>query len=63
MYRTVAHRVKLLRAGFIRSTIDCVIAVLAEQNECALLARDRDMEMILTSGVLPVERWPALESE
>jgi predicted nucleic acid-binding protein len=57
------YRALRKRGVTIRSTIDCVIAVLAEQNECALLARDRDMEMILTSGVLPVERWPAPESE
>jgi predicted nucleic acid-binding protein len=44
----------------IRSTIDCVIAVLAEEYGCAVLARDRDMETILESGVLAVDRYPAV---
>ena len=57
------YRALRKRGVTIRSTIDCVIAVLAEENECALLARDRDMEMILSSGFLPVERWPSLASE
>ena len=46
------------RGTTIRSTIDCVIAVLAEEHRCALLARDRDMEMILQSGLLTVGSWP-----
>lgn len=47
------------RGRTIRSTIDCLIAVLAEQHGCALLARDRDLETILESGFLKVGRWPA----
>ena len=42
----------------IRSTIDCLIMVLAEEHGCSVLARDRDMDTILASGLLPVERWP-----
>lgn len=42
----------------IRSTIDCLIAVLAKENGCAILARDRDMDMILDSEILELERWP-----
>ena len=43
----------------VRSTIDCVIAVIAEENACYLLARDRDMDAILGSGVVMVRRWPS----
>ena len=43
----------------VRSTIDCVIAVIAEENGCYVLARDRDMDAILASGVLKVRRWPS----
>jgi hypothetical protein len=44
----------------IRSTIDCVIAVLAEESGCQILARDRDMETILQSGLLALGRWPVV---
>lgn len=54
LYRALRRRGKT-----IRSTIDCVIAVLAEEHGCAVLARDRDMEMILQSGLLAVGGWPA----
>jgi len=53
LYRALRKRGKT-----IRSTIDCIIAVLAEEHECAVLARDRDMEIILESGLLTVSRWP-----
>jgi len=53
LYRALRQRGKT-----IRSTIDCLIAVLAEEHGCALLARDRDMETILESGVLRLSRWP-----
>src|SRR5947208_2665719 len=53
LYRALRQRGKT-----IRSTIDCLIAVLAEENGCALLARDRDMEMILESGTLALSKWP-----
>lgn len=46
------------RGVTIRSTIDCLIAVLAKENGCSLLARDRDMDRILDSGILELERWP-----
>jgi len=35
----------------IRSTIDCLIACLAEENNVSLLAKDRDIHMILASGL------------
>ncbi len=41
----------------VRSTIDCLIAVLAEENDCALLARDRDISTILASGLVTVRPW------
>lgn len=52
LYRALRKRGKT-----IRSTIDCVIAVLAEDHGCSVLARDRDMETILQSGLLTVGRW------
>lgn len=42
----------------VRSTIDCVIASLAEENGCFVLARDRDLEAIVGSGQLEVRLWP-----
>lgn len=50
---------QLRRKGHtVRSTIDCLIAVLAEENGCYLLARDRDMTAILDSGLAAVKHWP-----
>lgn len=43
----------------IRSTIDCLIAVIAAEHGCSILARDQDMDMILASGILETSRWPA----
>jgi predicted nucleic acid-binding protein len=53
LYRALRQRGKT-----IRSTIDCLIAVLAEEHDCALLARDRDLDLILQSGALRLSRWP-----
>ena len=36
----------------VRSTTDCLIATLAETNGCCVLARDRDLEAILSSGLV-----------
>ena len=52
LYRSLRQRGKT-----IRSTIDCMIAVLAEEHSCAVLARDRDVDTILDSGLLNVSRW------
>lgn len=41
----------------VRSTIDCIVAVIAEDAGCALLARDRDMDAILDSGLVKARRW------
>lgn len=43
----------------IRSTIDCLIAVLAEENGCYLLAQDRDLRAIVDSGILRLSLWPS----
>jgi predicted nucleic acid-binding protein len=40
------------RGTTVRSTIDCLIAVLAEEHGCAVLARDRDLDLILDSGLV-----------
>ncbi len=40
------------RGMTVRSTIDCLLAVLAERYECQILARDRDIEAIVTSGLV-----------
>lgn len=40
----------------VRSTIDCLVAALAEENDCLLLARDADMTRILDSGLVSVKR-------
>jgi predicted nucleic acid-binding protein len=53
LYRALRERGKTIRL-----TIDCLIAVLAEEHGCSLLARDRDMELILESGFLQLSRWP-----
>jgi predicted nucleic acid-binding protein len=42
----------------VRSTIDCLIAVLAEENGCSILARDRDLRVILESGLVDARPWP-----
>jgi predicted nucleic acid-binding protein len=45
------------RGKTVRSTIDCIIAAIAEDGGCDLLARDRDMDAILDSGLLKAGRW------
>lgn len=47
------------RGRTVRSTVDCIIAAIAEDAGCALLARDRDMDAIIDSGLLKAARWPA----
>lgn len=42
-----------------RSTVDCIIAAIAEDGGCALLARNRDMDTILDRGLLKARRWRA----
>lgn len=42
----------------VRSAADCIIASIAEEAGCHLLARDRDLEVILASGLTKVRAWP-----
>ncbi len=46
------HRTLRRRGITIRSTIDCFLAVLAAENRCDMLFRDRDLTLILDSGLL-----------
>ena len=41
----------------VRSTVDCLIAAIAEEHECRVLARDRDLELILESGLVTTRLW------
>lgn len=43
----------------VRSTVDCLIAAIAEENDCRVLARDRDLQLILGSGVVTASLWPS----
>ena len=54
MHLRAANLYRSLRSKGItvRSTIDCLIAVLAEENDCYILARDRDTASILASGLV-----------
>jgi predicted nucleic acid-binding protein len=52
------YRALRRRGSTVRSTIDCLVAVLAEENDCALLARDRDISTILASGLVTARAWP-----
>ncbi len=47
LYRSLRRR-----GVTVRSTIDCLIAVIAEENDCDVLARDRDLDSILGSGAV-----------
>jgi predicted nucleic acid-binding protein len=53
-YFRAAEVYRLLRERGItvRSTIDCLIAVIAEEHDCSVLARDRDLHAILQSGLV-----------
>jgi predicted nucleic acid-binding protein len=46
------------RGWTIRSTIDCLIAALAEETGSAILVRDRDLTTILKSGLVDAQSWP-----
>lgn len=50
---------ELRRRGLtVRSTIDCLIAALAERHRCLLLHRDRDLAAIAASGIVDLPAWP-----
>ena len=59
LYLRSAELYRLLRqrGTTVRSTIDCLIAALAEENGCYILARDRDLEVILRSGLVKSRLW------
>lgn len=47
------------RGVTIRSTIDCLLAVLAGEHGCHLLGKDRDLTAIVDSGLLrSLRAWP-----
>jgi predicted nucleic acid-binding protein len=52
------YRALRRRGSTVRSTIDCLVAALAEENACYVLARDRDLETILGSGLVKASLWP-----
>lgn len=60
-YEAAADLYRGLRARgvTIRSTIDCLIAVLADANGCFVLARNSDLSAILKSGLVKARAWPA----
>jgi len=51
------YRALRQRGVTVRSTIDCLVAVLAEEAGCAVLARDRDLDTILKSGLVKAGVW------
>lgn len=55
------YRALRARGITIRSTIDCLIATIAAQHGCWILARDRDMKAILDSGLVGLRTWPVLD--
>lgn len=61
LYLRAAELYRLLRrkGRTVRSTIDCIVAAIAEENGCYLLARDRDMDAVLASGLVRARPWPA----
>ena len=46
------------RGTTVRSTIDCVLVAIAEESDCEILARDRDIDSILRSGMVNTRSWP-----
>lgn len=52
---------KLRQRGVtVRSTIDCLLVCLAEQNGAFILAKDRDIRQILESGLTSARAVPTL---
>lgn len=50
------------RGVTVRSTIDCLVACLAEAHGALLLAKDRDMRQIVDSGLLRVRHVALIAS-
>ncbi len=59
-YIEAASLYRLLRSKgvTIRSTIDCIIAKLAAENDVLILSKDRDLRLIIESGLLDVKSLP-----
>ena len=59
-YLEAANLYRQLRAKgvTIRSTIDCIIAKLAEENDALLLSKDRDLHLIVESQLLDLRSLP-----
>lgn len=59
-YIEAASLYRLLRSKgvTIRSTIDCIIAKLAAENDVLILSKDRDLRLIIESGLLDVRALP-----
>ena len=59
-YLAAASLYRSLRSSglTIRSTIDCIIALLAEENDVFLLFKDRDLQSIVDSGHLRIRALP-----
>ncbi len=59
-YLEAADLYRQLRAKglTIRSTIDCIIAKLAEENDALLLSKDRDLQLIVDSELLDLRSLP-----
>ena len=54
MYFRAAETYRSLRqrGRTVRSTVDCLIAAIAEESGCHVLARDRDLDLVLSSGLV-----------
>lgn len=61
-YVAAADVYRQLRASgvTIRSTIDCLIARLAHEHDVLLLSKDRDLRLIIESGLLEVKALPVV---
>ncbi len=59
-YFSAAELYRRLRARgiTIRSTIDCLIAVLAQEHGAFILGKDRDIRLIVESGLLDLREFP-----
>lgn len=59
-YLAAARLFRQLRARgrTIRSTIDCLITLLAAENDVVLLHKDRDLASIVESGLVNVHAFP-----
>jgi len=60
LYLRAAEIYRLLRrkGKTVRSTVDCLIVALAEDYGCHVLAKDLDMELILSGGLARARLWP-----